>query len=397
MNWTSNPFPIFPTMWVFVRCLDEGMDFPANIHVLRRLSDIDPSCRPVEMCRHAADFILESMQIKQTPWAGRYSDYTSVLHMALNWSFLVDRRPMTEWDTESLTRFLHFIKQPDDNWVAQSPAGFRFLLSGYPALTNQPINPSWRPCYRPDPKAPIVSTVMRQVHGVTFHFLQYLWRIGVRKQPAPVMAKPPETPSDKGLDAANLSPLEMDWLFAHLERWRLTSPEYEMCRFMLAVARFTTIPLSGLSRDGQHVGLLSQFMTYQHPPEPVDPPRCSSWVYIDNPGAPLETERPLCTQFIGILKDYVESRGLPTGGALPDVCTLTETQSSKVMASEGVQTMIRRHRVAIADAARNDETLLDAAETAAKLAQLTFSQVRRSARANLELACKKPTTHRWSR
>jgi hypothetical protein len=111
---------------------------------------------------------------------------------------------MTEWDTESLTRFLHFIKQPDDNWVAQSPAGFRFLLSGYPALTNQLINPSWRPCYRPDPKAPIVSTVMRQVHGVTFHFLQYLWRIGVRKQPAPVMAKPHETPSDKGLDAANL-------------------------------------------------------------------------------------------------------------------------------------------------------------------------------------------------
>ena len=67
------------------------------------------------------------------------------------------------------------------------------------------------------------------------------------------------------------------------------------------------------------------------------------------------------------------------------------------MAREGVQNMIRRHRVAIADAARNDETLPDAAETAAKLAQLTFSQVRRSARANLELACKKPTTHRWSR
>ena len=55
------------------------------------------------------------------------------------------------------------------------------------------------------------------------------------------------------------------------------------------------------------------------------------------------------------------------------------------MATNSVQAVIRRHRVAIADAARNDETLLGAAETSAKLAQLTFSQVQRSARANLEV------------
>lgn len=156
MNWTLNPFPIFPTMSTFVRCLNEGMDFPANVHVQRRLSDVDPSCLPVEMCRHAADFILESMQTKQTPWASRYLDYTAVLQMALNWSFLVDRRPMTEWDNESLTRFLHFIKQPDDNWISQSTAGCRFLFRGHPILTKQPINPAWRPCYRPDPEAPVV-------------------------------------------------------------------------------------------------------------------------------------------------------------------------------------------------------------------------------------------------
>lgn len=389
MNCMSNPFPIFPKMSAFVRCLNEGMDFPANVHVLRRLSDVDPSCLPFEMCRHAADFILESMQTKQTPWASRYMDYTSVLQMALNWSFLVDRQPITEWDCESFTRFLHFIKQPDENWISQRTAGYRFLFRGHPVLTKQPINPAWRPCYRPAPDNPIVSTVMRKVHGITFHFLNYLWRAGVRGQSAPVMAKPPETPPNKGLDTANLSPLELHWLFAHLENWRFSNPEYELCRFMLGVARFTTIPLAGLCRDGAHAGLLSQFLIYPRPPKPIDASRSSHCVFIDNPGAPVETQRPLCNEFILILKDYVESRGLPIRYALPDVCTLIDSRRLKGMAICSVQDVIRRNRVAIADAARNDETLLGATETAAKLSQLTFSQVRRSARANRQVVCNK--------
>lgn len=93
MTRTLSPFPIFPTMSTFVRCINDGLDFPANIHVLERLSRVDESCLPVEMCRHAADFILESMRIKRTPWPGRYSDYSAVLQMALNWSFLVIRLP----------------------------------------------------------------------------------------------------------------------------------------------------------------------------------------------------------------------------------------------------------------------------------------------------------------
>jgi hypothetical protein len=59
------------------------------------------------------------------------------------------------------------------------------------------------------------------------------------------------------------------------------------------------------------------------------------------------------------------------------------------MTISGIQALIRRHRAAIADAARNDEALLGATEIAKKLAQLTFSQVRRSARANRQLAGKK--------
>ncbi|PZW64979.1 hypothetical protein F475_01053 [Pseudomonas sp. URMO17WK12:I6] len=169
-----------------------------------------------------------------------------------------------------------------------------FVFRGQPVFTTQPINPAWRPCYRRAPETPIVSTVMRKVHGITFHFLNYLWRAGVRGQPAPVMARPPEPPPNKSLDH----------------------------------------------------------------------------------------------EFILILKGYVESQGLPTKKALPDVCTLTESRRWKGMTISGIQALIRRHRAAIADAARNDEALLGATEIAKKLAQLTFSQVRRSARANRQLACK---------
>lgn len=144
------------------------------------------------------------------------------------------------------------------------------MFRGQPVFTTQPINPAWRPCYRRAPETPIVSTVMRKVHGITFHFLSYLWRAGVRGQPAPVMARPPETPPNKSLDTANLSPLELDWLFAHIESRRFTDPEYEVYRFILAVARFTTIPLAGLSQDGLHVGLL---LIYPRPTASQPPPR----------------------------------------------------------------------------------------------------------------------------
>lgn len=45
------------------------------------------------------------------------------------------------------------------------------------------------------------------------------------------------------------------------------------------------------------------------------------------------------------------------------------------------QAMIRQLRGAIADAARGDRMLPNAIETALKIEQLTFSQVRRSTRA----------------
>ncbi|WLH54629.1 hypothetical protein [Pseudomonas tolaasii] len=383
MTQTLNPFPIFPTMSVFVRCINEGLDFPANIHVLHRLSQVDQSSRPVEMCRHAADFILESMQTRQTPWAGRYLDYTAVLQTALNWSFLIDRQPISDWDQDTFTRFLHFINLPDANWIASHAAGDRFQSQGQPVLIEQPINPKWRPCVRADREAPIVSTVMRQVHRVTYRFLVYLARTGIRNQPAPVISNMPETPPDKGLQTANLSPQEMDWLFAHLEKRRRSNLHHEVCRFLMAAARYTDIPMVDLADDGRGAGLLSQFMTYARPPRPGDPPRCSPWVFIDNPGAPLETEHPLSLKFVLILKDYVQSRGLDISGVLPDIRTLPETGAYRSMSTSTARYVIRTQRSVIANAARDDEQLLDAAETAAKLDQLTFSLVRRSARANL--------------
>lgn len=216
MTRTLGPFPIFPTMSTFVRCINDGLDFPANIHVLERLS--------------------------------------------LNVTF---------------TEFLRFIHQPDSNWVSRSPARSRFNSAGQPVLTAHPINPAWRPCYRRDPDAPIVSTVMRQIRGITYGFLTYLNRIGARELPVPSMAKSPETPDSKGLETTNLLSHEIDWLFAHLQSKCQFSVELQLCRFLLAVARYTTIPLADLSPDTQHVGLLSQFMTYPRSPEPGDPPRCS--------------------------------------------------------------------------------------------------------------------------
>ena len=117
----------------------------------------------------------------------------------------------------------------------------------------------------------------------------------------------------------------MDWLFAHLENLGSSNLHHEVCRFLLAAARYTDIPMVDLADDGRGAGLLSQLMTYARPPRSADPPRRSPWVFIDNPGAPLETEHPLSLKFVLILKDYVQSRGLDISEALPDLRTLPET------------------------------------------------------------------------
>lgn len=162
----------------------------------------------------------------------------------------------------------------------------RKKFQGQPVLTDQPINPKWRPCVRADSETTIVSTVMRQVHRITYRFLDYLARIGIgiRNQPAPVVSNMPKTP------------LEMDWLLAHLENRRSSNLHHEVCRFLLAAARYTDIPMVDLADDGRGAGLLSQFMTYPRPPRSGDPPRCSPWVFIDNPGAPPLKRSPALPQ-----------------------------------------------------------------------------------------------------
>lgn len=404
----QSPFPIFPTMADFVRCINEQLDFPANIHVRLRLADIDPSCQPVEMCRHAADFILEAMQTKRTPWAGRYLDYTSVLHLVLNWSFLIDRRPLASWDNECLYRFLAFVKSPEDTWISKTTAYSRFLNSSS-LLTERLINPAWRPCFRPHDDIQIVSVVMRQVHRITSHFLDYLWRSGARPTRAPAIEKAPDTPTDRGLESQNIDMDEMRWLFEHVERQRHTKSDYQVFMFLAAVARFTSIPLLGLIRDQQHVGLLSQFMlnskasceyldqvgfdfsTQSSMRKNTALPKkerftwcMGKWVFVDNPGAPLERRRSLPKVFLPYLENYLRFQGLSFVDGLPDVPTLPVERWMCSMSQDGTYDLFKRLRLEIAEIAETDAQLANSCPN--KLRRLTFGSIRRSEHSNIRTA-----------
>lgn len=397
---------MFPPLADFVRCINEQLDFPANIHVRLRLADVDPSCQPFEMCRHAANFILECMQIKRTPWAGRYSDYTAVLHLALNWSFLIDRKPLTSWNQESLTRFLLFVNCPHNNWISETRVRSRFLKSSLSMLTERQINPAWRPCFRPHIDTQIVSVVMRQVHHITLHFLDYLWRVGARPTRAPFIEKAPDTPIDRGLESQNIDTDEMRWLFEHFERQRHTKPDYQILTFLAAVARFTTIPLLGLIRDQQHVGLLSQFMlnpensceyinqvgfafSTQSPmrKNAAFPRRerftwcMSQWIFVDNPGAPLERRRPLPKVFLPYLENYLRFQGLSLNDRLPDLPTLPVGHWMSSMSQDGAYDLFKRLRLEVAEVAETEAHL--AKSCPPKLRRLTFGGIRRAERANI--------------
>lgn len=382
MTKTMPPFPIFPKMSVFVRDVNTDEKFPANIHVLQRLSEVDQVCRPMEMCRYAADFILELMQIQHHPWGRNYARYTVALQIALNWSFLIDQRPICDWDRDTFERFLHFIKAPDKNWVSRRRS-HRFIIKGQSVSSKQLVNPVWLPFCRQGSGAPLTRPEIMRNLSIVYRFLSYLRRIGVREKRVPVIRQHSEAPVDRGLRKLNLSPYEMDWLFAYLESKQPTHQRDAVCRFLLATARYTNILFGDLAHVGQRAGMLSQFMTYPRPFQPGDQPRCSPWVFISNPGAPVDKEHPLCLKFMFALKDYVHTRGLQISEALPETRILPEVGKYRGMTLECAQLQIRRQRRIIAEAARNDEQLLNRAKTAAKLEQLSFALVRRSALANL--------------
>jgi hypothetical protein len=273
-------------------------------------------------------------------------------------------------------------------------------------LTERLINPAWRPCFRPRVDTPIVSVVMRQVHRITFHFLDYLWRVGARPTRAPVIEKAPDTPTDRGLESQNIDMDEMRWLFDHLERQRHTKPDYQVLTFLAAVARFTTIPLSGLIRDQQHVGLLSQFILNSKNSceylnqvgfdfstqnlmrkNPALPKKerftwcMSEWVFVDNPGAPLERRRSLPKVFLPFLENYLCFQGLSLNDGLPGVPTLPVGRWMCSMSQDVALDLFQRLRLEVAEVAEAEAHLEKSCPP--KLRQLTFGGIRRAERANI--------------
>jgi hypothetical protein len=201
---------------------------------------------------------------------------------------------------------------------------------------------------------------------------------------------------------------EMAWLFKHLERQRHTKSDYQILTFLAAVARYTTIPLSGLIRDQQHVGLLSQFMinsndsceyinqigfafttqlpmrkSTKFPKKEVFTWCMSEWVFVDNPGAPLERRRPLPKVFIPYLENYLLFHGLSPNGELPDVPTLSAGSWMCSMSLFGALNLFRRLRLEIAKVAEADANL--ARYCPPKLRLLTFGGIRRAERANITI------------
>ena len=409
MNQPQDPFPIFPQMAVFVRCVNEGLDFPFNTHVEKRLAQVDPTCQPVQTCRYAADFLLSLMHTKRTPWAGRYLNYTAVLHLVLNWSFLVDRRPLSCWDSQIFKQFLEFVKTPPESWVSNIPTRPRFLKNSHPVSTEQLINPAWRPRCICDPRNQIVSTVMRQVRSIASHFLDYLWLEGARATKAPGIGTFPDTPDGSGVEAHNLDVLEIKWLFDYLDR-HMSKPQYAMLRFLAAVARFTNIPFAAMIRDETHIGLLSQFRRNLNCPEYRRYPSSgftvtkgpagavnplpyrkhhfswdmSDWDFVENIDAPLENRHPLPWIFLPYVEDYARFQGYELTAGLPDVPTLPTEHWINGMSTDLAYDLFSTLRIEIATVAGKDGEL--SPSSAAKLKHITFGGLRRSERANIKAA-----------
>lgn len=375
------PFPIFPR---YEHYLAEGAAFPSNVDVRTRLEALESACEAFECCRYASMFLQSKMLEQVNFGAANYADYTPSLDKLLNWSFILGRKSVFDWNDGDLKAYVDFIIDPPADWI--SPKKYpRFITDNTTAPAHWKLHSSWCPFVRNGSVptyTPVYRTIQRGYH-ILREFLNYIGLHPSRDHSiyrAPITVDIPpladflalQHVKPNHLDASeNLKDQEIDWVFDQVATLAKDDDEREVMLISLATARFTSIPFRSLTRERDSVGYLSQFQRR----------RDGSWVFVERSRKKNEMTRTPEGAFTYHLERYLRHLKINPRAPLPDTHILTRRNAHRGFSHDQIVNWLVQYRVALVEIilASEDATLLP---SASKIANLTLSSIRRSARAN---------------
>src|SRR5690349_17176114 len=144
MSILHQPVPMLaPSGWG--ASINSGL--PANAHLREKLESLDDTCKTLECYNAASMFLLHKVVSFDGASERHLRKYSVSLERILNWSFIVAKKSVFDWDQEDIQRYLDFVEIPDSSWVCSSSFG-RFVSNKDEPYEQWPINERWRPFRR---------------------------------------------------------------------------------------------------------------------------------------------------------------------------------------------------------------------------------------------------------
>ena len=319
MSILHQPVPMLaPIGWG--ACINSGL--PTNAHLRAKLESLDNSCKALK-CYHAASmFLLHKMVSFDGASERHFRKYSVSLERILNWSFIVAKKSVFDWDQEDIQRYLDFVEVPDSSWVC-STSFSRFVSNKNEPYEKWPINERWRPFKRKYSDGAVMPPYWGELdkeRTIILDFFLYLFQraayplayldaniVEKLRREIPTKRPPRSLRREYRKRLFKMNSFELDWIFEKATEFSEGKWQYELVLFAMAIARYSNLPIKSLCRAANSAGLLSQF--YRQSDE---------WYFVIDSGAPTERICKLDAQIDSYIQRYLRYLGLAWDKPLPD-------------------------------------------------------------------------------
>ncbi|MFH6564671.1 hypothetical protein [Pseudomonas kulmbachensis] len=319
MSILHQPVPMLaPIGWG--ACINSGL--PTNAHLRAKLESLDNSCKALKCYDAASMFLLHKVVSSDGASERHLRKYSVSLERILNWSFIVAKKSVFDWDQEDIQRYLDFVEVPDSSWVC-STSFSRFVSNKNEPYEKWPINERWRPFKRKysdgavmppywgelDKERTIILDFFLYLFQRTAYPLAYLDANIVEKlrREIPTKRPPRSLRREYRKRLFKMSSFELDWIFEKATEFSKGKWQYELVLFAMAIMRYSNLPIKSLCRGSNSTGLLSQFYR-----------QSAEWNFVIDSGAPTERIYKLDAEIDSYIRRYLTYLGLAWDLPLPD-------------------------------------------------------------------------------
>lgn len=266
---STTPFPLLPPFEELHN--HQGALQPLNDETRNRLSEIDPRLAPVDAWRTAIDFLATT-----TVSIDDYRPAMKALEVMLQWSWLVEGVDVMSWNDATAQRFIAFNHSPPDEWV-DSKTYPRLLEKGRPSFKKRPHNPKWRMFHRyqvDGSRLDLSRRNMLQTVRIATEFFSFCHerRRNSTTEEDPEGFQNPMSNLDieqlyensQRPEVRYLSAVAMEAVLMEASRAAALDDSLEPVLFIIAIAMFSSVPISHLGKSLAGCGTARNFHDIGH-------------------------------------------------------------------------------------------------------------------------------------